>query len=143
LLSNSTMRAILPLLIGSIIGATICSWSILSYFDRPIIDHYLDSPQSYSASCVRANNGVAGFSITCLRVQCNDLFTDKIRYYSTDLSCHKTTNNLHELVEELATEPPPPSARAAWIILIVCILGGVIVVAAIAMLAARKFSRRQ
>ncbi len=140
--SNSAIRATLPILIGSIIGAIICSWSIPSYFNRPIIDIYLNTPQSYPASCVHANNG-AGFSINCLRVHCSDLFADKMRYYSTEFSCHKTLNDLYELIEKSTTDPSPPGERAAWIILIVCILGGVIVVAAIAMLAARKFSRRQ
>ena len=141
--SNSAIRAILPILIGSIICAIICSWLISSYFSRPINDYYLDVSRSYPASCVHANNGAAGFSTNCLRAQCNDLFADKMRYYSTEFSYQKTFNELYELIERSTTDPSPPGARAAWIILIVCILGGVIVVAAIAMLAARKFSRRQ
>jgi len=92
---------------------------------------------------VHANNGVAGFSTNCLRVQSNDLFADEMRYYSIEFSHQKTLNDLYELIEKSTTDPSPLGERAAWIILIVCILGGVIVVAAIAMLAARKFSRRQ
>lgn len=43
------IKIILPPIIGGLIGAIIGSWLIPLYFNRPIIDYYLDTPQSYAS----------------------------------------------------------------------------------------------